>query len=402
MKRLALNLGIIGTLLYSSAALSTQTLVVWEDERKGHGIEQAIKDFEELNDVKVVLSQSAYVSHISTMQENEKNGLELPDIVMLPADRLGEAAKANLLLPIRYTKEEKDRYLSSALKSFTYKNDIYAVPRSVETLVIYYNQDLLKYPFEYMEDYYNFAKEIRASGKWGIISKWDTIYYAYGFLRGFGGYCFGQNSDESLNPADIGLDNAGSIAGAEYLKKFVNGLVPESILGDNGYAEIDRMFIEGEVACVITGPWALDDYAKSGINYGVAPLPKLPNGQYIHPFLGFRGYAVTKYTKNRDLAEKFLSFINQDQYALKRYETIHEIPPVQSVMRNPLIINDDFANAISVQAHFAEPTPSIPEMAQIWEPMNEAMSLALKKEYKAEKVLKEGSDKAREAILSEK
>lgn len=77
--------------------------------------------------------------------------------------------------------EDKDKYLLSGIKSFTYKDEIYACPRSVETMVIYYNQDLLKYPFEFMEDYYNFAKEIRAQGKYGIISKWDTLYYAYGF-----------------------------------------------------------------------------------------------------------------------------------------------------------------------------------------------------------------------------
>lgn len=401
MKRLALTGGILFTLLYSTPSLSAQTLIVWEDERKGHGIEEAIRDFEELNDVKIILSQSAYVSHISNMQENEKTGQELPDIVMLPADRLGEAAKAKLLYPIRYSAQEKGRYLKSALKSFSYEGEVYAVPRSVETMVIYYNQDLLKYPFEYMEDYYNFAREMRNIGKWGIVSKWDTIYYAYGFLRGFGGYCFGQNTDETLNPSDIGLDNAGAIAGTEYLKKFINDLAPQSILGDSGYGEIDRLFTQGEVACVINGPWALDDYAKSGINYGVAPLPKLPNGQFIHPFLGFRGYAVTKYTKKRDLAEKFLHFINQDQYALKRYESIHEIPPVQSVMRNPIIENDDFANAVSVQALFAEPTPSIPEMAQIWEPMNNALAEAMKADSNVERVLKEGANKARESIRAQ-
>ena len=273
--------------------------------------------------------------------------------------------------------EDKDRYLLSGIKSFTYNDEIYACPRSVETMVIYYNQDLLKYPFEFMEDYYNFAKEIRSQGKYGIISKWDTIYYAYGFLSGFGGYCFKQKADGTLDPNDIGLDNECAVRGAEYLRKFIDNTAPSSIFGDDGFAEIDKLFVTGQVAAVITGPWALDDYAKSGLNYGVAPLPKFPNGKYAQPFLGYRGYAVTRNAKDVALAEKFLRFINQDKFALKRYENIHEIPPLKSIMHNPLILNDDFASAVAIQALHAEPTPSIPEMAKIWEPMNNALYEAM-------------------------
>lgn len=249
-----------------------------------------------------------------------------------------------------------------------------------------------------MEDYYNFAKEIRSQGKYGIISKWDTIYYAYGFLSGFGGYCFKQKADGTLDPNDIGLDNEGAVQGAEYLRKFIDNTVPSSIFGDDGFAEIDKLFVTGQVAAVITGPWALDDYAKSGLNYGVAPLPKFPNGKYAQPFLGYRGYAVTRNAKDVALAEKFLRFINQDKFALKRYENIHEIPPLKSIMHNPLILNDDFASAVAIQALHAEPTPSIPEMAKIWEPMNNALYEAMTTKGSIKEALVKGANKAREDI----
>lgn len=46
-------------------------------------------------------------------------------------------------------------------------------------------------------------------------------------------------------------------------------------------------------------------------------------------------------------------------------------------MHNPLILNDDFASAVAIQAQHAEPTPSIPEMSKIWEPMNNALYEAM-------------------------
>ena len=401
MKKSLLSISLLSTILSTLIPVSYAqcSLEVWEDENKANGIKEAVSAFEEETGCTVKISESPYVNHINVMLDaKETKAVPLPDIVMLPADRMGDAAKNKLIRPLSFMQKAKERYLLSSIKSFTYKGEIYACPRSVETMVIYYNQDLLKYPFEFMEDYYNFSKEIKKQGKYGIISKWDTIYYAYGFLSGYGGYCFKQKEDGSLDPNDIGLDNDGAIAGTEYLRKFIDNTVPKSILGDDGYAEIDKLFVTGKVAAVINGPWALDDYAKSGLNYGVAPLPKLPNGEYAHPFLGFRGYAVTTFAKDVALAEKFLRFINQDEFALKRYENIHEIPPLKTIMHNPLILNDDFASAVAMQAMHAEPTPSIPEMAKIWEPMNNALSEALTTKGSIKDALVKGANKAREDI----
>ena len=72
---------------------------------------------------------------------------------MQPADRLGDAAKNDFIIPLDFMEKDKARYLPSAITSLSYNNQIYAMPRSVETLVIYYNQDLLKYPFENFDDY---------------------------------------------------------------------------------------------------------------------------------------------------------------------------------------------------------------------------------------------------------
>lgn len=344
------------------------------------------------------VTQSPYVNHINVMLDAEQTkGVPLPDILMLPADRMGYAAKNRYIRPFSFMQEDKDNYLLSGIRAFTYDNEIYACPRAVETMVIYYNQDLLKYPFEFMDDYYNFAKEMKKHGKYGI-SKLDTIYYAYGFLSGFGGYCFKTRADGTLDPDVIGLDNEGAVQGVEYLRKFITDTATASILGDEGYAEIDRMFVTGKVAAVITVPWDLDDYAKFGLNYGVSPLSKLPNGKYPPPFLGYREYAITRNAKDVALAEKFLRFINQEKFALKRYENIHEIPPLKSIMHNPLILNDDFANAAAVQALHAEPTPLIPEMSKIWEPMNNAMLEAITTKSSVREAIIKGANQARDDI----
>ncbi|MGN0902006.1 MAG: extracellular solute-binding protein [Succinivibrio sp.] len=375
MKKLTTLLGalVLATISFQSVA---ETLVVWEDEAKGHGIKKAISQFEKENGVSVKLIESTpYVDHINTYKKALKNGTELPDILMLPADRLGAAALEKLIVPINFMQQDQKDYLEKSINAFTYNSQIYACPRSVETMVVYYNQDLLKYPFETMEDYYNFSSSMKSKGKWGIYGKWDNVYFAYGFLKGYGGYVFGNNG---TNPNDIGLNNSGAVEGIKYLQHFVQNVFPQEVLGDDGWGVLTKLFTSGKAAAIITGPWELEGIAASGLNYGVAPLPKLPNGNYMCPFLGFRGYAITKDCKNRELAEKLLRYLNQEQNALQRYTLIEEIPPLTKVLENPLIKNDDFANAVAVQALNAEPMPSIPEMASVWVPMNDALSDIMK------------------------
>lgn len=389
---------VIGSLFLSLNVAYAADLVVWEDLGKAHGIEKAVAQFEKENNCKVILKDSDYVGHLTAYEKAVKDGSQIPDVLMLPADRVGSAAKDGLIAPLSFMKNEEQKYLQSSISAFTYQGNIYAVPRSMETMVVYYNQDLIKYPFEHFEDYYKLSKELKAKGKYGIIGKWDFIYFAYGFLKGYGGYIFGKNADGSLNPKDLGLATDNAVKAATYLAQVCKDILPKSVLGNDGFGEIENLFNTGKAAAVITGPWELETFAKSGINYGVAPLPRMPNGKFMTPFLGFRGYAITAKSSNKALAEKFLKFINQTKYALERYQSILELPPIHEILTNPLINNDDFANAIAVQALNAEPIPSIPEMALVWDPMNAAISDIVTGKTSAENALNNAKRQIQSAI----
>ena len=104
------------------------------------------------------------------------------------------------------------------------------------------------------------------------------------------------------------------------------------------------------------------------------PLPQLSNGNFIRPFYGAKGYVVAKASKNKQLAEKFIRTLNKPVYAMMRYVAIAELPPTKEVMTNPLIVNDDFANAIAHQIEHADLMPSIPRMGKVWGAMAKCLS----------------------------
>lgn len=62
-----------------------------------------------------------------------------------------------------------------------------------------------------------------------LIGKFDDIYYAYGFIRGNGGYVFGRNPDGSINVNDIGLDSEGAMKVLAELTEYARNCIPQDI-----------------------------------------------------------------------------------------------------------------------------------------------------------------------------
>ena len=91
--------------------------------------------------------------------------------------------------------------------------------------------------------------------------------------------------------------------------------------------------------------------------------------------MGVKGYVVSTWSKDHDLAEKFINFINQPKYAAIRFDETLEIPPVKAIMNDEKFKANPIASAIAQQASRAEPMPSIPEMSEVWGPIDAALQL---------------------------
>ena len=274
--------------------------------------------------------------------------------------------------------ENADKYINSAVSAFTANGQIYGVPKVVETVVMFYNKEMIKKPFETFDEYYKYSKEHTKAGNFGLLAKFDSIYYAYGALAPYGAYVFKRDADGNYDAEYVGLSNDGAVQGVEYIKKFyTEGLFPTGIIGDNGINAIDTLFTEKKAAAVINGPWAVDPYTKAGVDFGVVPLPKLPNGKDMSSFMGVKGYVISSWAKDHDLAEKFINFINQPKYAAIRFKETMEIPPIKEVMADPIIQDNAIASAIATQASRATPMPSIPEMSEVWGPIDAALQLSV-------------------------
>lgn len=384
----------------SASAFAATELNVWEDIQKSRGITEAVAAFEQQYDCKVNIQEMPYVQQIEKLRLDGPAGIG-PDVLLIPGDQLGAAVVQGLIAPLKATPEQVADYTESSLTAFTTDGQLYGYPKVVETLVMFYNKDLLPQPFDNIEDYYKFSQERHNADKsnFGLIAKFDQIYYAFGAVAAYGGYIFGRDEAGNFNVEDIGLSNDGAVECVTYLKKFYEeGLFPAGILGENGLNAIDSLFTEKKAAAVVNGPWAYEPYQRVGINFGVTPLPKMANGKEMSSLLGVKGYVVSSWAKDQDLAEKFIQFINQPEWAKKRFEATAEIPASKTVMNDPVIKDNEFANAVAVQSTRAQPMPSIPEMSEVWGPIDSALQLSVSGKQDPKEALKGATDQIHNQI----
>ncbi|WP_078550072.1 sugar ABC transporter substrate-binding protein [Litchfieldia alkalitelluris] len=356
-------------------ATETKELIVWEDIEKGEGIADAIAKFEEENGVTVTVIEKPYAQQIEDLRLDGPGGTG-PDVLTMPGDQIGTAVTEGLIKELNVGDDVKSIYTEAAMQAQTVDGKVYGLPKAVETTTLYYNKDLIseeELP-QTLEEWYDYSKEVTDGKQFGFLALFDQIYYAQSVMSGYGGYIFGQNEDGSFNADDIGLNNEGAIEGAQFIQKFYDEkLFPSGIIGEQGINVIESLFTEGKAAAIISGPWNVDPFTKAGVNFGVAKLPALANGENMSAFVNVKSYNVSSYSKNAELAEKFVAFIANEENSKTRYEITKEVPAVAALANDPVVAESEVAKAVAEQSQYSELMPNIPEMNEVWTPADASL-----------------------------
>src|SRR5690625_931559 len=143
---------------------SEYDLLVWEDVEKSAGIEDAIKKFEEENDVKIKVVEETYAQQIEKLRLDGPAGTG-PDVLTMPNDQIGTAVIEGLIKELNVEEDVTSIYTDVAMDSQIVEGKIYGLPKSVETTVLFYNKDIVsedELP-ETLDDWYDLSKELTRS-----------------------------------------------------------------------------------------------------------------------------------------------------------------------------------------------------------------------------------------------
>lgn len=369
------SLGILGGLAAcgngnSSAEGDTEegkTLTVSVDSGYKDYINEIKDTFEKENDVKIKLVEKDMFDQLESLALDGPAG-KGPDVMMAAYDRIGALGQQGHLAEVKLGNESA--YDETDKAQVTYDGKIYGEPAVIETLVLYYNKDLVDTAPATFKDLENLSKDSRfafeseAGKNTGFLAKWTDFYYSYGLIAGYGGYVFG---DDGTDPSDIGLNNAGAVEGISYATDWFQNVWPKGMQDIKSAGDFaSQQFMSNKTAAIIDGPWQAQTYKENNINYGVAKIPTLNNGQPYQPFGGGKGWVVSNYAKNKDLSQKWLDYVTNQENQEKFFEMVNEIPANQQARETAKAKNDELTTAVIEQYETAQVMPNIPEMGEVW------------------------------------
>lgn len=131
-----------------------------------------------------------------------------------------------------------------------YNGKLIAYPIAVEALSLIYNKDLLPTPPRSWEEIPALDSKLRAQGKSAIMWNLQEPYFTWPLIAADGGYAF-KYVNGRYETNNVGVDNAGSRAGLQFLVDMVKN---KHINADTDYSIAEAAFNKGQTAMTINGP----------------------------------------------------------------------------------------------------------------------------------------------------
>lgn len=381
MKYLALLLFVVGTYGGCRPPVDPNHVVIWHqmrvDERviledqlwrfmqenPGVRVEQIYKETEEL--------RSGYIIAAIAGQG--------PDLVYGPSDQIGPFEVMGIIRPLEGLFEEE--FVASFIpQGLTYyRGHLYQIADKLGNhLTLIYNKDLMTDPPETDEDLIAAGMRLTVDkdgdGRmdvYGLCWNYTEPFFFIPFMTGFGGWVMTEEGVPTL-------DSRGTIDGLNFIKDLRDKY--KIIPGEADYNIADILFKDGKSAMIINGDWSWAGYRKAGINFGVAPLPKiLKTGLWCAPMISPKGYSVNANVPQEKLPllTKLLAFLMQPELQLQTARELNTMPTRRSAVQSEYVMNNEIMRNSAIQIEHGRPMPVVPELRAIWDAMRPSYQAVL-------------------------
>ncbi|KRD43018.1 hypothetical protein ASE38_01655 [Cellulomonas sp. Root930] len=306
-------------------------------------------------------------------------GNNAPDVVCGAHDWIGNLVQNGTIDPIQLVGPDAAQLQELAVQAVTYNNQVYGMPFTMNSIVLYRNTDLVPEAPATMEELIATGEQLVAAGQVTEVLAYPVgptgnPYFINPLYTAGGGYIFGTDAEGNFDPADLGLSQPGAVEsytriGA--LGETGQNVLKRSISGDNALS----LFSEGQSAFVVEGPWQLPNLAKGTIPYAISPVPGYEGGPAASPFITVDACYVASKGENKVLGQEFVTdFWGRTDVQLAYQEAADSVPASTAVLEEISATAPDIVAVADAAAASGQIMPSIPEMAAVWDPLGKAQA----------------------------
>jgi multiple sugar transport system substrate-binding protein len=284
-------------------------------------------------------------------------GGEGPDVTQIGTTWMGEFATLGGLDPTP-SNIDPSAFFEGAWNTTVVDGTSYGVPWYVETRLVYYRTDLaeeggITEPPATWDDLKAMAEGIQGTGaEYGINlqpggqGSWQT-FMPFFWQAG------GEIMDADGN---FTLDGEPCVAALTYYDSFFEEGLTAPAAGD---VPLEGQFANGDVGSFISGPWMVGIVTDAGADPETWTVAHQPTEEAGTSFVGGSNLGVLADSDNKEAAWAFIEYLTQPEVQVTWYETISDLPSVQSAWDDEALSGDELLTAFGDQLSDAKAPPAI-------------------------------------------
>jgi len=298
--------------------LTSGELEVWVAWEGVPELKREIQRWSRIHGMKVVVNEVPKSD--SKLLSVLRGGGDLPDVVLVQSDYLPSLTAAGALQPM--VRFPVDQFAEKSLEAMSLDGRLWAVPFYFDAQLLFYRSDLVSRRAVSdiadgwdLDDFERIARQLKARGispaSWNAYS----AYWLASFQLGFG-------KEELLGPdGTVRVDDQATFDAVSYLKRIAD----EGLLDLRERDSMFSRFISGDVAMMLSASFSIPELERIGVPFGVASFPDGPAGP-VAPLLDFKGFSITRKTRNPLLARRFLLSMSDPAVQHSFTSDVYKIP----------------------------------------------------------------------------
>ena len=300
-----------------------------------------------------------------------------PDLIHCASDFIGPLSELKVIKPMENLFDDTflNEFINDPFPANTvFMGHLYQIADRVGNhLCLVYNKDLIKKPPATISELRKIGKTLTndtdddgKSDTYALAWNYTEPAFAVPFIGGYGGWII----DEQYRPT---LNTEAVRQAAQLIYDLANKdkIIPREC----DYETANALFLDRRVAMIINGPWSWGTYIDSGIDLGLARIPKIDEtGLWPSPTVFPMGYCLNSNVSGERLAavRNLIEFLTSPGIQLEFATRFNVIPSRKQVINTEALTkNELFIQALD-QMMTGKPMPVNTEMRWIWDAMRPA------------------------------
>ena len=300
-----------------------------------------------------------------------------PDVVFINNIYLPVYANAGLLEDLTDTDLIYKEFYQKSLDAMTYKGKIYAIPRDISNLVIFYNKNIfdekqIKYPDKNttFNDFLIMSQKLtdKQKGIFGISFEEDPIFYLPYLMSEGGGILSDDGNSNIINSKE-------SQKAINFYSDLRNKYHVAPTNSETASLTMAQMFLQGKLAMHLSGRWLVPKYRETAqFDWDVAPFPKGTKGSIVP--LDASGWAISSKSKHKKEAMQLVKYLSSKE-SLQKFSKSGLIVPARIDSANSKAFLDgntpQNAKVFLDIIETSKPTPVNPNYYEILDDINKIL-----------------------------